>query len=234
MDRPVFKNMVGIAQSDAQRDPINLTDPHVELGDVVEATLDILYDHDIPFIDQETLYHHVIDFARKWDMSIILSRISKQLRLHTISEEKGGRPLRLLRLAINLGDNEVIATIIKSSVQHAWPAGGHGTRDAGSETGTGNLPWKSPTLPKPKLTGVTQDYLKGAPIFELGSWPYSTFAALPPPLAWAILRAGIVLDQAHVSRRSITLATEVHKLMDIMCEWPVWRLSPLYHLLVPW
>jgi hypothetical protein len=217
--------MISIAKSDIQRDPITLTDPHVELGIVIEATLDILYDHDIPFIDQETLYHHVTDFARKWDMSIILSKLSKQLRLHAISEELGGRPLRLLRLAINLGDNEVIATIIQSSAQHGWPSGGHGKRDSGS--GTGGLPWKSPTLPKPIITGVCADFLKGAPIFELGSWPYSTFAALPTPLAWAILRAGANLDLTHVSRRSITLATEVQKLMDMMCELPIWRLETL-------
>ena len=67
----VFKNMVGIAQSGAQRGPLELTDEYVEHSQVVEATLDILYNSEITSFTDDNLYHHVIEFARKYDMSTI-------------------------------------------------------------------------------------------------------------------------------------------------------------------
>jgi hypothetical protein len=222
MDRPVFKNMVGIAQSDSQRDPINLTDKRIEHSLVVEATLDILYNHEIISFANDMAYCCVVDFARKWDMAIVLKTISMQLRLHCITPQSGNRPLGLLRIAIALGETEPITTIIRYSCGKTWPAAsGRSERQQGD-----HLPYKPPSLPRPMLSDGTSGFLKGAPIFDLGGWPYTKFADLPTPLVWALLRAGTTLDQAHVARTSAILASEVHKLMDIMCELPVWRLSP--------
>lgn len=71
----VFKNMVGIAQTGAQRGPLELTDEYVEHSQVVEATLDILYNSEITSFTDDKLYHHVIEFARKYDMSYSGSRV---------------------------------------------------------------------------------------------------------------------------------------------------------------
>lgn len=221
MVRPVFKNMVDIAKSDIQRDPITLTDPRMEVSVVVEATLDILYNHEIVSFGNDMEYCCVVDFARKWDMASVLKTISIQLRLHSISPENGNRPLRLLRIAIALGETEPIATIIRSSCGKTWPAASGRVEKQQGE----NLPYRPPSLPKPTLSDGTRGFLKGAPIFDLGGWPYAKFADLPTPLVWALLRAGTTLDQAHVTRTSTTLATEVKKLMDMMCELPIWRLS---------
>ena len=63
--------MLGIAQSNSQRDPIDLTDTLVEMSLVVKAVLDILYDHEVISFKDNKLYHHVIEFARRYDMGII-------------------------------------------------------------------------------------------------------------------------------------------------------------------
>jgi hypothetical protein len=94
--------MLGVAQSIDQRGPLDLTDEFVEHSLVIKATLDILYDQEITSFKDDKPYHHVIEFARKYDMSSILKTISNQLRVHATSPDKA-HCLRLLRIAIDLG-----------------------------------------------------------------------------------------------------------------------------------
>jgi len=180
----VFKNMLGIAQSNSQRDPIDLTDSSVELSVVIWTVLDILYDQEVISFHDDKLYHHVIEFARKYDMGIILKTISKEIRVHATSPDKGHDVLGLFLIAINLGDYELIAAIVRAKGSHAWPL--LAKKDRESELNA-LFPSSNLTLPKPLITGSTKEYVPGAKAFDLGGWPYSTFAALPTPLAWAIL-----------------------------------------------
>jgi hypothetical protein len=61
--------MLRVAQSIDQRGPLDLTDEFVEHSSVIKAILDILYDQEITSFRDDKLYHHVIEFARKYDMS---------------------------------------------------------------------------------------------------------------------------------------------------------------------
>ena len=112
--------MVGIAQTGTQRGPIELTDEFVEHSQVVEAALDIMYDSEIKSFADDKLYHHVIEFARKYDISSILKTISSQLRAHATSSDKGNF-LRLLRVAIDLGECSLMSAIVRATCGHLWP-----------------------------------------------------------------------------------------------------------------
>jgi len=95
--------MLGIAQSTTQRDPIAMTDPHVELSIVIKATLDILYDREVHSFSDDSLYQHVLEFARKWDMPIIIRTILKELRVHATSSKMDTTVNSMFRLALDIG-----------------------------------------------------------------------------------------------------------------------------------
>lgn len=246
MIRSVFKNMVGIAQTGSQRGPLELTDEFVEHSQVVEATLDILYNSEIASFKDDKLYHHVIEFARKYDMSTILKTISSQLRAHATSSDKGNT-LRLLRVAIDLGECDLITSIVRATCGHVWPKPSAKSKSGRpwfdemtleeldnyspySHKDRPKTPPKEPevksifppktlSFPSPNFSTKTKEYISGGRAYELGSWPYEEFAALPTPLAWALLRA----DQTAINlefrlERNEAFGQELQKLLDSMCE----------------
>ena len=214
INRSVFKNMLGIAQSNFQRDPIDLTDTFVELSLVVKAVLDILYDQEMISFKDDKLYHHVIEFARKYDMGIILKTISKEVRVHATSPDKGHDVLGLFRVAIDLGDYDLMAAIVRAKGSYAWPKS---TKDQVPELGS-LFPSKNLALPKPLITGSSKEYVPGAKAFDIGGWPYSTFAALPTPLAWAILRAQQTAERPLMSDGIESIGKQLQKVLDSMCK----------------
>jgi len=185
--------MINMAQLGTQRDPINLTDNYVEHSLVVHAILDIIYDREILSFKDDNIYHYVIEFARKWDIPTVLRTISKELLVHTHSLNMEKHLIKHLRLALDLGESDLITTIIKSQKRQTWMAAGSGGFDL-EENDALPLPPKFPTLPIPTLNGTTRQYLEGAQAFDLGGWPYSSFATLPTPFVWAMLRAQKVVD----------------------------------------
>ena len=238
--------MVGIAQTGSQRGPLELTDEFVEHSQVVEAALDILYNSEITSFKDDKLYHHVIEFARTYDMSTILKTISSQLRAHATSSDKGNT-LRLLRVAIDLGECDLITSIVRATCGHVWPKSSATSKSGRpwiDEMGPEELdyysslyhkkrpdpppkepesesifPPKTLSFPSPNLCTKTKEYISGGRAYELGSWPYEEFAALPTPLAWALLRA----DQNAVNtefrmERNEAFGKELQKLLDSMCE----------------
>jgi len=131
--------------------------------------------------------------------------------------------IRHLRLALDLGENELITTILRSQKRRSWSAaGGESSELAGSHC----LPLKPLTMATPSFTGVVREYLKGAHAFELGGWPYSVFATLPSPFVWAMLRAQKTVDLSPKPHLSNAFTDELSKLLDIMCELPIWIESP--------
>jgi len=207
--------MLGIAQSNSQRDPIDLTDTFVEVSLVVKAVLDILYDQEVISFNDDKLYHHVLEFARKYDMAIILKTISKEIRVHATSPDKGHDVLGLFRVAIDLGDYELMAAIVRAKGSYAWPL--LADKDQVPELGS-LFPSKNLTLPKPLITGSSKEYVPGAKAFDLGGWPYSTFAALPTPLAWAILRAQQNAERPLMSDGIESIGKALQKVLDSMCK----------------
>ena len=232
----VFKNMVGIAQSGAQRGPLELTDEYVEHSQVVEATLDILYNLGITSFTDDNLYHHVIEFARKYDMSFILKTISNQIRVHANYTDKA-HCVRLLRIAIDLGECDLMAAVVRATCGHNWPDRpkpktslfrfGWGSRlvpdvkpaPLSEECRDQSLfPPKSLFLPPPHVSVESKEYIAGGKAFELGTWSYPEFAALPPPIAWALLRAEQLASDEYHDKRTEAFGRELQNILDSMCE----------------
>jgi hypothetical protein len=205
--------MLGIAQSTDQRDPITLSDPHVEHSIVIRATLDILYDHEIESFMDDKLYHHVIEFAQKWDMPIISRTIVTEFRSHANTPKMFSTINPMFRLSVDIGDHDLIAAMVRSCHGNKWLAAGVEPADSSP-----HLPPLKLALDDPIVNFEAERYLKGAPVFHLGGWPYAKFAALPTPLAWAILRAQEAVDLAYKSSDSEALSLELKRVLDSMCE----------------
>lgn len=235
MTRSVFKNMVGIAQTGSQRGPLELTDEFVEHSQVIEATLDILYNSEIKSFKDDKLYHQVIEFARKYEMPTILKSISNQLRVHATSPDKA-HALRLLRVAIDLGECELITAIVRATCGHVWPddpkAGLFSVGILEKQGKEKKQPWVPPqlrdtgsifpqkilSLPPPNVSTKAKEYIQGGKAFDLGSWPYPEFAALPTPLAWALLRADQLAAKEYSVARTEAFGRELQNVLDSMCE----------------
>jgi len=235
--------MVGIAQTGTQRGPIELTDEFVEHSQVVEAALDIMYDSEIKSFADDKLYHHVIEFARKYDISSILKTISSQLRAHATSSDKGNF-LRLLRVAIDLGECSLISAIVGATCGHVWPEisieyEAMRARQALSilanesstlllnpkpvvsrkpPTDKSIFPSKPLSLPSPNLDIAAKEYVEGEKAFDLGTWPYEEFASLPTPLAWALLRADQLAKKEYSLDRTVAFGRKIQDILDTMCE----------------
>ena len=152
--------MIGFAQSESQRNPITLTDEFVELSLVVKATLDILYDHKITTFQDGNLYHHVIEFARKWDMPIVLETISTQLVVHANTASLSSYVNQMFRLAIDLGDCELITALMRAKEGNVWDV----LLDQ-SDTGSELFPVKPLSLGPPVLTPENEQYLIGGGVY---------------------------------------------------------------------
>jgi hypothetical protein len=205
--------MIGFAQSETQRDPITLTDEFVELSLVVKAALDILYDHKVTSFKDGHLYHHVIEFARKWDMLIILETISARLVVHANTASLSSYVNEMFRLAIDLGDCELITALMRAKEGNVWD-----NLPEQSDTGSQLFPVKPLSLGPPVLTPENEQYLKGGGVYRLGSWPYSKFAAIPTPIVWALLRAGNTVHLAFRQHTKDALMTDFQKVLESMCK----------------
>jgi hypothetical protein len=213
--------MISMANSKSQQTPIDLTDEFVEYSLVIQATLGLLYDREVACFKDDKLYHHVIEFARKYDMAIILKTISKELRVHATSPEKGVHVLQFLRLAIDLGGCDLITAIIRAKSTHTWP---QRARDPSTSKCGGHsiFPQRTLTLPEPVLTDLTQEFIPTPKPFDLGSWPYASFAALPPPIAWALLRADLFGEAGYRSGKfrneAEAFERNLERILSSMCE----------------
>jgi hypothetical protein len=215
--------MLGIAQSSDQRDPITLSDEHVELSIVIKATLDILYDHEVPSFKDTKLYHHVIEFARKWDMPIVINTILKEMRIHaSISKtDETMTTNSMFSLAVDIGDHDVITFMVECGHGMGWASiEGQDEHEPSTKLSSRRLPNRKLTLGEPTLNFEARRYLKLAPVYSLGGWSYPKFAALPLPLIWAILRAKQATELAFNSSDPTAMPKELKKLLDSMCESP--------------
>jgi hypothetical protein len=207
--------MIGLAKSDSQRDPITLTDKPLELSLVVKATLDILYDREVVSFKDANLYHQVIEFGRKWDMPVILKTLSMQILVHTNSEGLNSHINQFFSLATDLAEPKLLTAIMRSKVGRTW-----GGPAPNPEEGISRLFHQkslSHSLGPPVLNDDAERWLKGAPCFKLGGWPYSKFAAIPTPIVWALLRASEAADLAYKTHVPEFLLMEFQKLMESMC-----------------
>jgi hypothetical protein len=210
--------MISLASSTSQRDPIRFTDAKLEDGAILESALDIMYTLDFDFdsnkcdVDGIRL---VIDFAKKWEVSVIPDFIRRNLARDVY--RKGGPKFSFDKflIAFHLGDNELVADYyhIEAEEAKATPPQAAGTPHASlwhdwnpayylSDTPKATLTRKHPLL------NVIGD---GA--FNLGSMPHQNFLCIPPTVVWIILRTQELEGKVGGSTRE-----NMKQLLDMACE----------------
>ena len=133
----------------------------------------------------------------------------------------------MFRLAIDLGDCELITALMRAKEGNIWDV-----LPEQSDNGTGLFPVKPLSLGPPVLTPENEQYLKGGGVYRLGSWPYSKFAAIPTPIVWALLRAGNTVNLAFRQHTKDALMIDLQKILESMCKSTPY--IPPDHKLTPW
>ena len=108
-----------MASSTAQRNPITLTDERLENSLVIKKILDIIYNLDIGKLkkDQDMfVLRYVIDFAKKWEMEIVIKTIEKEMWRRVDSRSEKPHLFRHFLIALALGDHKLAASYYKLSI----------------------------------------------------------------------------------------------------------------------
>jgi len=211
--------MIDMAQSPIQRDPINLSDPHVDHSVVVKASLDIIYDREVntSTIDKSRkVYLHVIEFARKWDIPLILKTLKTAIRAN--SHPKDSHSFSLFTLAVELGDHDLISITFNLMINRNWSS-----KDSADTTSpeikalpVEELTFKNPTCASGSGSPLT--YIKGASSGDIAGWAYRSFEIMPKPVIWAMLRARRNTQGISTTEGWSRVPSELKKLLDSMCE----------------
>jgi len=213
--RPVFRNMIAMAQSSNQRDPIIFINEWMECSRVLKRVLDIIYTHNVGQTtgeDADTLFF-VVDFAKKWEIAMVKDRLLQELRI--LSHSRACEEFDDFALALKLNDNDLTARIFG---YHA-PRGTKPPPETAEEIRArlppevpGALPLNHWSAEAEKREGLRDHQAWGSDIFELGARSYHRFLQIPPTVVYIILRA-----QALSGQQS---ASELFKIfMDRACEY---------------
>lgn len=233
MVRPVFRSMISMATTASQRDPIVLTDPNVEHSLVVKEVLDIIYNHQVDALSVyawANLYLYVVEFAKKWEMSMITDFIRKELSMDMKDDNHAFRAFDFLLVALNLGDNSLAAQCYEAMRSESWAA--YDPRHVDGEVGfaSDDQPYAADKSEFEEEDGLPIQYLDDSPAFKLtdnnplavtpnscfghlGAMPYSWFLRLPPTVAWIIHRANTHYQFGLGSGKDI-----FKELLDLECE----------------
>lgn len=211
--------MIHMAQSPTQRDPSNLSDPQVDHSVVVKASLDIIYDGEVNTdnIDKSRkVYLHVIEFARKWDIPLILRTLKIAIRAN--SHPKDSHSFSLFTLAVELGDHDLISITTNLMINRNWSS------KESSDTTLPEikaLPVKELTFKNPTCasgSGSPLTYIKGASSGDIAGWAYKSFEIMPKPIIWAMLRARRNTQGASATEGWSRVPSELKRLLDSMCQ----------------
>lgn len=208
--------MIAIAQSSTQRDPIVFTNQWVECSRVVKRALDIIYTSEVDEIDEDNLNSnmYVVDFARKWDITVIRTLMANQIRLSATKDKSPAFELLLISLKMN--DNALAASAFGSRDREMWLGHEYAwiCEPAGLDDAEVVLPPNYQSEPYSRRPSRdAKENPKGGDIFDLGASAYEWSIQLPPTVTWIILRS------QHLSVHSRNPAQEHFKrLMDLYCE----------------
>lgn len=214
--RSVLVSMFSLAQNDAQRDSIILTDSVIEHSAVVRYLLDIIHDLEVDtFADADTCLH-AIDLADKWDMPDFRKVILQTLRgIFYENTEIGGDYFINFVVAIRLQEYKLASSIVKHS-EMAW-TGKPGNPISISDTTERTSPpiWKSCAEPHSKL-----DYAGTAKkdMFDMQYCSYRDALRLPPTVVWVLSRAATKSREEKGSFDRIFVAATFLKLMTEACK----------------
>jgi hypothetical protein len=203
-----------------QRDIIHLTDPHIECSKIVEKVLDIIYTWkvDDAFDDLPRLGPFVVDFAKKYEMDVVMALIKQRVlaKLAHCDSGERGNPMAQFLTAIKLEDYELAGTCIRANDEWSW-----GTREG--DKPEPQIPLPPPNYlserPAPGFQSRKLGSVEGGPVFDLSACSYVVFLSLPPTVVWAMLRArriaqtemGFEESRNQFAREFITLMNEACK-----------------------
>lgn len=115
--------MIALATSSLQRDPIRLTDTECETCGIVGAALDIVYNVEFDYSsDRYDCYNvsFIIDFANKWEISMISNLIQKDFFMDAKSKGGPTYPSDCFLIALKLRNNELVRTSLDHGEKAGW------------------------------------------------------------------------------------------------------------------
>jgi len=202
--------MIHLAKSSTQRDPITLSHQYVEHSLVVKAALDIIYDREIASFDECNTLLYVIEFARKWDISVINKVMMKEVQLQcSVSKHL----FTMFFIAIELADHDTIATVVKMMSTGYW-----GDVDIRTPLDSNILPYGSINMLEPCPEALECAIVRGTSIGDLGGWSWELFSETPKPILWAMLRARQAAQTDEKVIRSARVSYEMKKVLSEMCK----------------
>jgi hypothetical protein len=230
---PVFRSMIALANTSNQRDPIYLTDPAVEHSEVIEEALDIIYTLNFSNAlvgDDPSLVNYVVDFARKWEILMVIDIIRKEMAWDPRGILSSNAHFESFLLAIRMKDNELAAKRYVNSGHNVWldetddyKSNYERSREVNCDGSVGK--GKRGTdrdltehylsdIPASGLLG--DDQLLRSPgdggVFDLGHIPYVDFLCIPPTVLWIIARA----QRSNKNRYEV--GQDIHRLLDLACR----------------
>lgn len=213
--------MIAMAQSSSQRDPIVFTDKWVECSRVVKSALDIIYSSVVGEITEDNINSHlyVLDFARKWDITIIPILMGNYVRLAVT--KNGCLAFELLIVSLKMKDNDLATIAFGATDREEWnqeqdfyPAPTESTElDDDSMT---VLPPNYESAPYPEYDCLEDSH--GGDIFDLGASSLQWFLRLPPTVVWIILRSQHLVSKDHKDLRPQKVAKYFGDLMNTICK----------------
>lgn len=205
--------MISIARNDAQQRTIELTDELMEKSDVVEAVLNVCF-HLEADLDDGDLIGYIIDFATKWEISIVNMILRQQIRLEA-GGKRNGLACNALLGANKLEDYEAIQDLLHHKGHLKWAP--QEPKEELEERRRPSFPQYDPT---DHLANVQAIHLIPDGLFlEPGTMDARDNCQIRPMVHWAIGRAIYKVAGPRSGKLNWEkIGTEFKKLMDQACK----------------
>jgi hypothetical protein len=199
--------MIALATSPPQRNPIHLTDTCFETSQIVEIALDIIYTLDFYYQSSDyglDDFQSLIDFAKKWEISMIDKIIQKEMWRDVNSKSGPTWPFDNFLIALKLGNNELAATYYAT---HERDVRGRKPLKGDPKQYHLNLVRVGLSTQHSLLDGSSDE------INILGMMSLDAFLHISQPVVWVILRAQLLQGNIGSSGKDI-----IRTLLDLICK----------------
>jgi len=200
--------MIALAKSSAQQNPIYLTDKTLERQRIVKQALDIICTLNFDYASDEygiEVVQCLIEFAKKWEISLITDIIRKDLDRAIQSKVGPNYPFERFLLALKLEAHELAAAYFKLAEKDGWLPGLEWCMDwcmdwRNAEVATDCLSDtpKAALSQKHPLLDIEIDKS-----FTLGQIPHDHFLCIPLTVVWIILRAQGLRGKTELSNKTL-------------------------------
>jgi len=199
--------MIALATSPYQRNPIHLTDTCFETGEIVEIALNIIYTLDFNYESSDCGlddFQSLIDFAKKWEISMIDKIIQKEMWRDVNSKSGPAWPFDNFLIALKLGNHELAATYYAT---HERDVRGRKPLKGNPEQYIQNLLKVGLSTQHSLLDGSCEQ------INILGMMSLDAFLQIPQSVVWVISRAQLLQGKIGYSDKDV-----IRKLLALICE----------------